>query len=116
MDLIYTQSGVLYKIIPNAPQSNFDHEFKPGPHVDGIVGSASAKFVDQVSNKMRNFSINQSVIRQAMNFSHPTQSGDVLSVHSSDQMGNQQPKRKKKKGINNRRGGNSKENQNDDKK
>ena len=30
-DLIYGQSGLLYEIIPNAPRSNFDPKFKPGP-------------------------------------------------------------------------------------
>ena len=29
--LIYAQSWLLYEIIPNAPHSNFDPKFKPGP-------------------------------------------------------------------------------------
>ena len=62
---------------------------------------------------MRNFSINQTTTEQAMTLSNPTQMTDVLSVHSSNQKGNQQ--HNKKKGRNNRRGGNKKENQNNDK-
>ena len=48
LDLIYAQSGILYEIIPNVPRSNFDPNFKPRPHGDGIVGSASAKTIDSV--------------------------------------------------------------------
>ena len=48
LDLIYAQSGLLYEIIPNALRSSFDPKVKPGPHVDGIVGCASAKSMDAV--------------------------------------------------------------------
>ena len=48
LDLIYAQSGLLYEIIPNAPHSSFNPKVKPGPHVDGIVGCASAKPADLV--------------------------------------------------------------------
>ena len=47
-----------------------------------------------------------------MNLSNLTQSINVLSVHSSNQMGNQQLERNKKKGKNNRKGGNRNENAN----
>ena len=47
-----------------------------------------------------------------MALSQPTQSVSVLSVQSSDQKGNQQPRRNKKKGKNNRKGGNKNENAN----
>ena len=43
LDLIYAQSGILNEIIPNAPWSNFEPKFKPGPHFDGIVSFMSAK-------------------------------------------------------------------------
>jgi hypothetical protein len=39
LDLIYAQSGMLYEIIPDTPQSNYDPRQNPGPHVDGIIGS-----------------------------------------------------------------------------
>ena len=42
--------------------------------------------------------------------SQPTQTASVLSVQSSDQKGNQQPRRNKKKGKSNRKGGNRNEN------
>ena len=47
-----------------------------------------------------------------MALSHPTQTVSVLSVQSSDQKGNQQPRRNRKKGKNNCKGGNRNENAN----
>ena len=58
LDLIYAQSRILYDIIPNDMRSNHDPKFKPGPQVDGIVFSVSAKYVDQVTHQMYNFSLN----------------------------------------------------------
>ena len=89
LELIYTQFGVFYEIMPNASRSNFEPKFKPGSHDDGIVGSTSTKVEDQVANQMRNFLINQYTTRQATALSNPTQMTDVLSVHSLDQKGNQ---------------------------
>ena len=52
LDFIYAQSSLLYDIIPNAPRSSFDPKVKPGPHVDGIVGCASAKPTDSVEKQV----------------------------------------------------------------
>ena len=59
LDLIYAQSSLLYEIVPNAPCSSFDPTFKPGPHVNGIVGCTSTKPVDSVVKKVIHLSINQ---------------------------------------------------------
>ena len=115
LDLIYAQSGLLYEIIPNAPHSSFDPKVKPRPHVDGIVGCASAKPADSVAKQVSKLSINQSASGQSMALSQPAQMVSVLSVQSSDQKGNQQPGQNKKKGKNNRTGGNRNENANNDK-
>jgi hypothetical protein len=41
LELIYSQSGLLYEILPDAPRLTFDKTKQNyGPHVDGIVGSA----------------------------------------------------------------------------
>ena len=48
LDLIYAQFGLLYEIIPNAPDSSSDPKVKPGPHADGIVGCTSTKPTDSV--------------------------------------------------------------------
>ena len=101
LDLIYAQSGLLYEFIPNAPRSNFDPKFKPGPHADGIVGFVSAKPISLVTNQMNNLSINQPASRQAMTLSHPTHTANVLSVQLLNQKGNQQPGWNKNKGKNN---------------
>ena len=61
---------------------------------------------------MSQLSINQSTSGQATSSSQPTQMTNVLSVQSSDQKGNQQPRRNKKKGKNNHKGGNRNENDN----
>ena len=55
LDLIYAQSDLLYKIIPNAPRSSFDPKVKPGPHADGIVGCAS---VDSVTKQVSQLLLN----------------------------------------------------------
>ena len=87
--MIYAQSSLLYEIIPNAPRSSFDPKVKPGPHVDGIVGCASAKPMDLVVQQVKQLSINQYALGQATTSSQPTQMESVLSVQSSDHKGNQ---------------------------
>ena len=104
--------NLLYEIIPNAPHSSFDPKINPGPHVDGIVSCTSAKLVNSVVKQVSQLSINQSASRQATTSSQPTQMVSVLSMQSSDQKGNQQPRRNKKKGKKNRKGGNKNENAN----
>ena len=43
LELIYFQSGVLYKYFPNAPRSKLDlSKTKPGPHGDGLIGSINS--------------------------------------------------------------------------
>ena len=110
--MIYDQSSLLYEIIPNAPHSSFDPKLKPRPHADGIVICASAKPVDLVAKQVSQLSINQSTLWQTTTSSQPTQTTSVLSMQSSDQKGNQQPKRNRKKGKNNWKGGNKNENSN----
>ena len=40
LELIYTQFGILQKILPDAPGTKVDiANSKPSPHVDGIIGS-----------------------------------------------------------------------------
>jgi hypothetical protein len=47
LELIYSQSSLLYDIFPYAPQSILDKARKKfGPHVDGIVGSAQENPID----------------------------------------------------------------------
>ena len=46
LDLIYSQSGTLYDIIPQALRlSNDKPRTAPGPHADGVIGSVSASTI-----------------------------------------------------------------------
>ena len=65
------------------------------------MGCASDKLADSVAKQVSQFSINQSALGQAMTLSQPTQMVSVISVQSSDQKGNQQPRRNRKKGKDN---------------
>jgi hypothetical protein len=49
-ELIYSQSGLLYNILPDAPCSILDKTRQSiGPHADGIVGSAQTKPAEQLT-------------------------------------------------------------------
>jgi hypothetical protein len=98
LELIYSQSGLLYEIFPDAPRSILDKtRQKSGPHVDGIVGSAQAKPADQLSNQLQQLSIQQTVASQtSSSVAPPTQTSDVHSVQSTNPKANQQADGKKK--------------------
>ena len=72
--------------------------------------------MDSVAKQVGWLLINQSASGQATTLSQPTQTASVLSVQSSDQKGNQQPRQNRKKGKNNRKGGNKNENANSNEK
>jgi hypothetical protein len=50
LDLIYSQSGMLYKIISNALRSKCHPRNNPRPNADVIVGSANVKYVDLMTS------------------------------------------------------------------
>ena len=89
---------MLYHLIPEEPQSNYDSRKKPRPHADGIVGSTNVKSIDSTTNSTRGSTLSGS--------SKPTHSADVHSVQSSkNPNGDQQPDGNKRKGQNNRKSG-----------
>jgi hypothetical protein len=58
LDLIYSQLGTLYDIIPHAPRPLTDPKNpNPGPHVDGVVGFVSHASVNQLADQMGHMSI-----------------------------------------------------------
>jgi hypothetical protein len=59
LDLIYAQSGMLYHILLDAPQSTYDPRQKLGAHADDILGSANVKFVDSLTNQLKELSLSQ---------------------------------------------------------
>ena len=58
LDLIYSQSGTLYDIIPNSPRpSNDQPQTAPGPHANGVIGFVSATSVSQVAGQLGQLAI-----------------------------------------------------------
>jgi hypothetical protein len=52
-ELIYSQSGLLYNILLDAPRSILDKtRQRDGPHADGIVGSAQTKPTEQLMKQL----------------------------------------------------------------
>jgi hypothetical protein len=50
LELIYSQSSLLYEILPDAPHSILDKtKQRDGPQADGIVGLAQTKPVEQLT-------------------------------------------------------------------
>ena len=66
LDLIYSQFGILYEIIPNAPRPTHNVEKpNPGPHVDGVVGSVKSPTVESLAKKLHELSIKHSTAKVA---------------------------------------------------
>ena len=58
LDLIYSQLGTLYDIIPQAPQpSNDKPRTAPRPHANGMIGSISTTSVSQVVRQLGELAI-----------------------------------------------------------
>ena len=63
LDLIYSQSGILYEIIPEAPRPTHNSEKpKPGPHADGVVGSFNSPTIEYLAKQLHQLSIKQSIV------------------------------------------------------
>ena len=61
LDLIYSQSGILYEIIPEAPRPAHDAEKpKPRPHADGVVGSINSSTIEYLSKQIHQSSVKHS--------------------------------------------------------
>jgi hypothetical protein len=97
-ELIYSQSGLLYQILPDAPRSILDKtRQRAGPHADGIVGSAQTKPAEQLTKQLQQLSIQHSATSQATaSAAPPTQTSEVHSVQTTNPKSNQQPEGKKK--------------------
>ena len=66
LDLIYSQSGILYEIIPEAsrPMHNVEKP-KPGPHVDGVVGSVNSTTIESLAKQLHQLSFKHSTTEAA---------------------------------------------------
>ena len=96
MDLIYSQSGILYEIIPDALRPTHSvKKPKPRPHVDGVVGSVKSPTVESLEKQLHELSIKQSIV-EVEKASPSSQNAKIFA--QSSQKGNQQPGGKKKNG------------------
>ena len=58
LDLIYSQSGSLYDIIPQAPRpSNEKPQTTPRPHADSVIGSVCTTSISQVIGQLGQLAI-----------------------------------------------------------
>jgi hypothetical protein len=65
LELIYSQSDLLYEILPDAPCSIPDKSRQRfEPHVDGIVGSAQTKPTEKLTKQLQQLSIQHTVASQ----------------------------------------------------
>jgi len=98
LELIYSQSGLLYEIFLDAQCLIL---YKPrqrvGPHVDGIVGSGKTKPDEQLTNQLQKLSIQHTTTNQTTVLAaSPTKTLDVHIVQSPNPKVTQEPEGKKK--------------------
>jgi hypothetical protein len=98
LELIYSQSSLLYEILPDVPCSILDKtRQRVGPHADGIVGSAQTKLVEQLTKQLQQLSIQHTVASQTTVLAAPpTQMSDVHNMQLKNPKATQQPEGKKK--------------------
>ena len=66
LDLIYSQFGILYEIIPEAQRPSHEAEKpKPVPHVDGVVGSVKSPTIESLAKQLHQLSVEQSMAEVA---------------------------------------------------
>jgi hypothetical protein len=86
LELIYSQSGLLYEVFPDAPRSIPDKtKQRARPHADGIVGLAQTKLTKQLTKQMQQLSIKHTTASQTTVLATPpTQTLDVHIVQSTN--------------------------------
>ena len=96
LDLVYSQSGTLYDLIPHAPRPTTDPSRPTAePPIDGILGSIQTQMVEKYSKK-KNQTITASaqLTPSAKTTPSPIASVEVNVIRSTESSG------KKKKGKN----------------
>jgi hypothetical protein len=84
-ELIYSQSGLLYNILPDAPRSILDKtRQRAGPHADGIVGSAQTKPAEQLTKQLQQLLIQHSVASPDYCFGCPSYSNVGSTLRTDD--------------------------------
>jgi ribosomal protein L44E len=89
LDLIYSQSRLLYSILPNAPRPGANmNKPPPSAHADGMIGSA----LNQVTNALSQVSLQSNA---SINQATPT--SKVLNIQKTNKKGGQKGKSKKER-------------------
>ena len=70
LDLLYSQSGILYEIIPEVPRPTHDVE-KPRNHANGVVGSVNSPTIEYLSKWLRQLSVKHSMMEEAKDSPSP---------------------------------------------
>ena len=86
LDLIYSQSGTLYDIIPQALRpSNEKPRTAPRPHVDGVIDSVSTSSITQVAKQLGQLAITDkpASTTSTTHSNNPAQSTDINMVQTS---------------------------------
>jgi hypothetical protein len=80
-ELIYSQSSLLFNILPDVPHSILDKtRQRVRPHADSIVDSAQTKPVEQLTKQLQHLSIQHTVASQTTNLAAPPT--QTLEVHT----------------------------------
>ena len=97
LELIYSQSRTLQKILPDAPRFMADiAKPKPSPHADGIVGSIHVNTVNLLK-QLQNLSLQIASSNQAaLSTPTPSQPTSINVIQASNPKGNQQSDGKRK--------------------
>ena len=99
LDLVYSQLGTLYDLIPNAPRpTNDPSRPAPEPHSDGTIGSVSTPSSSTTTVKKKSSTPPRATLSNVSNAKSdppPSQYSEVNSVESSQEKYQQQRKGQK---------------------
>ena len=101
LDLVYSQSGTLYDLIPHSPRP-ITNPSRPEtePLVDGILGSVQTQTVAKSSKKQTTAPSNQQA-PPAKTVSTPVASTEVNAVQSTESSGGKKKGKNKSKKLDN---------------
>jgi hypothetical protein len=98
LEIIYSQSGLLYEILTNVPRSILDKtRQRVGPHVDSIVGFVQTNPTEQLTKQLQQLSIQYTAASQTIVLAAPpTKTLNVHTVQLTNRKATQWPEGKKK--------------------
>ena len=104
LDLIYSQAGTLYTIIPHAPRSsNENNRLAPRPHADDMVGFVSSTTATQLVGQLGQLVLSDDPTQEAPATTTTIASTQSSKVNSVQTVKSSQPLGNKKKNNNHRK-------------